>query len=175
MKILSIERNQIKVLPISLGDMPELQRFTIARNPIKFPPPEVCDYDPNRQEMHTWLSQIKEYMRNKANPYDGYESGLVTRLFLVLPKLMTVTKKSSQPQLILEKRLAERTAWIQIRLPLGCMDFRCPRVPSPLTLQSLPPHLFNLSFLFRLPLSPPRICIGPMDCTGHSAQFIIPA
>ena len=59
--------------------MPELRALTVARNPLVFPPPEICDYDPNLDEMETWLSQLKEYMRNKATAYDGNDSGLITR------------------------------------------------------------------------------------------------
>ena len=66
-------------MPTSIADMPELRALTVARNPLVFPPPEICDYDPNLDEMETWLSQLKEYMRTKAAAYDGNESGLVTR------------------------------------------------------------------------------------------------
>jgi hypothetical protein len=59
--------------------MPELRALTIARNPLVFPPPEICDYDPNLDEMETWLGQLKEYMRTKATAFDGNESGLATR------------------------------------------------------------------------------------------------
>lgn len=59
--------------------MPELRALTTARNPIVFPP-EICNYDPNLDEMETWLSQLKEYMRTTtATAYDGNDSGLVTR------------------------------------------------------------------------------------------------
>lgn len=80
MKILSIERNRIEVLPTSIADMPELCALTITRNPLVFPPPEICDYDPKLDEMETWLAQLKEYMRTKEAAYDGNESGLITRL-----------------------------------------------------------------------------------------------
>jgi hypothetical protein len=79
MKILSIERNRIQVLPTTIADMPELRALTVARNPLVFPPPEICNYDPNLDEMEIWLGQLKEYMRTKGNNYDGNESGLVTR------------------------------------------------------------------------------------------------
>jgi hypothetical protein len=79
MKILSIERNRIQVLPTTISDMPELRALTVARNPLVFPPPEICNYDPNLDEMEIWLGQLKEYMRSKGSNYDGNESGLVTR------------------------------------------------------------------------------------------------
>jgi hypothetical protein len=59
--------------------MPELRALTVARNPLVFPPPEICNYDPNLDDMEIWLGQLKEYMRNKGTNYDGNESGLVTR------------------------------------------------------------------------------------------------
>ena len=64
--------------------MSDLRALTVARNPLVFPPPEICNYDPSLDEMETWLSQLKEYMRSKAATYDGNESGPVTR-FVVLP------------------------------------------------------------------------------------------
>jgi hypothetical protein len=82
-KVLSIERNRIQVLPPCLADMPELRALTVLRNPLVFPPPEISNYDPNLDDMEIWLSQLKEYMRNKANANDGNDSGIVTRYILI--------------------------------------------------------------------------------------------
>ena len=65
--------------------MSDLRALTVARNPLVFPPPEICNYDPSLDEMETWLSQLKEYMRSKAVAYDGNESGPVTRYFILSP------------------------------------------------------------------------------------------
>jgi hypothetical protein len=73
--------------------MPELRALTVARNPLVFPPPEICNYDPNLDEMEIWLGQLKEYMRTKGNNYDGNESGLVTRYVHYTHKLMTAMRK----------------------------------------------------------------------------------
>jgi len=72
------------VLPTSIADMPELRALTVARNPLVFPPPEICNYDPNLDDMEIWVGQLKEYMRNKATTYDGNESGLLTRYLPML-------------------------------------------------------------------------------------------
>jgi hypothetical protein len=78
-KVLSIERNRIQVLPTTLADMTELRALTVAKNPLVFPPPEICNFDPELDSMEIWLAQLKEYMRSKGTTYDGNESGLVTR------------------------------------------------------------------------------------------------
>jgi hypothetical protein len=75
-----VERNRIQVLPTSLADMPDLRALTVSRNPLVFPPPEICDYDATLDTMEIWLAQLKEYMRTKGTAYDGNESGLITRL-----------------------------------------------------------------------------------------------
>jgi hypothetical protein len=122
--------------------MPELRALTVARNPLAFPPPEICDYDPNLDEMEIWLDQLKEYMRNKASTYDGNESGVATRFIPIPlhPTLTTVTKKRSQgQQSIHQELLVEVTAWIQIR-----QCFQHLRVPNHLILHSHPHHRHNL-------------------------------
>jgi hypothetical protein len=73
--------------------MPDLRALTTARNPIVFPPPEICNYDPNLDEMETWLSQLKEYMRTTTTAYDGNESGIVTRSISFESILIPVTRK----------------------------------------------------------------------------------
>jgi hypothetical protein len=83
--------------------MPELRALTTARNPIVFPPPEICNYDPNLDEMETWLSQLKEYMRTTATAYDGNESGLGTRQISFETILILVTRKLNLVQQVLEE------------------------------------------------------------------------
>ena len=60
--------------------MSELRALTIAKNPLVFPPQEICSYDPALDNMEIWLAQLKEFMRTKGATYDGNESGLITRL-----------------------------------------------------------------------------------------------
>lgn len=93
MQVLSIERNRVQVLPTTIADMPELRALTVSRNPLVFPPPEICNYDHKLDEMEVWLGQLKEYMRSKGNNYDGNESGLVTRYIQCPHELTTVTRK----------------------------------------------------------------------------------
>jgi hypothetical protein len=147
------------VLPTSIADMPELRALTVARNPLVFPPPEICNYDPNLDDMELWVGQLKEYMRSKATTYDGNESGLLTRYDPhYTQKLTTVTKKQSLVPLAREGRLGEVTVWIQILL--RCPPSHLPHAlnhptrPSPLDL-----HLNSSYHSHRHP-SPPKTSTG---------------
>ena len=74
--------------------MTELRALTVAKNPLVFPPPEICNFDPTLDSMEIWLAQLKEYMRTKGTTYDGNESGLVTRS-IPFPSMLTVVTKNS--------------------------------------------------------------------------------
>ncbi len=41
LKFLAVARNNIRTLPLALGEMPSLQKLKFDENPIEFPPPDA--------------------------------------------------------------------------------------------------------------------------------------
>jgi hypothetical protein len=43
LKFLAVARNNIRRLPLALGEMPSLQKLKFDENPIEFPPPDAIN------------------------------------------------------------------------------------------------------------------------------------
>ena len=150
MKVLSIERNRIQVLPTTLVDMTELRALTVAKNPLVFPPPEICNFDPDLDSMEIWLAQLKEYMRTKGTTYDGNDSGLVTRFTSSSPSTNNSDEEPDNMTLTLPRRQVGRSY---------SMDTNTPQLPlfPPPSRSDSPYSSVSSSTQLAAPLAPPPV------------------
>lgn len=72
LKFLAVARNQIKRLPLALGEM-NLVKLKFDENPIEFPPPEALKPFTNRvnapvesEKDRDMCQQVKQYMKTAA-------------------------------------------------------------------------------------------------------------
>jgi hypothetical protein len=72
LKFLAVARNQIKRLPLALGEM-NLVKLKFDENPLEFPPPEALKPSPDRaaplvesEKDKEMCQQVKRYMKTMA-------------------------------------------------------------------------------------------------------------
>lgn len=76
LKVLSMSKNRIGVLPSYIGDMNELKILKLDHNPILFPPKDVLENE--EADKDAWLENVKRFLKQhaeKPSPLQDTESG----------------------------------------------------------------------------------------------------
>ncbi|EMR10118.1 hypothetical protein PNEG_01397 [Pneumocystis murina B123] len=72
LKVLSISRNKLKVLPIYISKMSNLKILKIDHNPITFPPKEIIHFKGGEKEMLPWLNNIKSFLSSHEEYFNDH-------------------------------------------------------------------------------------------------------
>lgn len=71
LKVLSMGRNKITVLPNYIGLMPNLTILKLHHNPIVYPPKHLLAREEGATDDELWLEDIKKFLRQGAQKMLG--------------------------------------------------------------------------------------------------------